>query len=142
MQNDPAYKDASALRQECLTKGQFTLAVLPFTAADKRSEMAGKAQAYAMTALSATKDPFLRLVDRENMDRILAEQRLSMSGVVDEQTAGVPCGFWVRYTVPRKCPTVTPSWLVTVTRANPTFREVVSCSPTALSTSPGFTAAG
>ncbi|HNU57968.1 MAG TPA: CsgG/HfaB family protein, partial [Flavobacteriales bacterium] len=32
-------------------------------------------------------DPFLKVVDRENLDRILEEQRLSLSGVVDEQTA-------------------------------------------------------
>ncbi|MBK7296277.1 MAG: hypothetical protein IPI91_06270 [Flavobacteriales bacterium] len=44
-------------------------------------------QAYAMTALTETKDPFLKIVDRENMERILEEQRLGLSGVVDEQTA-------------------------------------------------------
>ncbi|HRH38691.1 MAG TPA: CsgG/HfaB family protein, partial [Flavobacteriales bacterium] len=46
-----------------------------------------KVHAYAMTALTETNDPFLKVVDRENMERILAEQRLSLSGVVDEQTA-------------------------------------------------------
>lgn len=84
---DSGYKDASALRQECLTKGQFTIAVLPFTSERKGDAMASKVQAYAMTALTSTGDPFLKVVDRENIDRILEEQRLSMSGVVDEQTA-------------------------------------------------------
>ncbi|MCU0320526.1 MAG: CsgG/HfaB family protein, partial [Flavobacteriales bacterium] len=41
----------------------------------------------AMTAIVETKDPFLKVVDRENIDRILEEQRLGLSGVVDEQTA-------------------------------------------------------
>jgi tetratricopeptide (TPR) repeat protein len=84
---DPAYKDAAVLRQECISKGQFSIAVLPFTNSSTRPEMASKVQAYAMTALTETRDPFLRIVDRENMDRILEEQRLGLSGVVDEQTA-------------------------------------------------------
>lgn len=85
---DASYKDASALRQECLAKGQFTIAVLPFTATSlKRTDIPAKVQAYSMTALTETNDPFLKVVDRENLERILAEQRLSLSGVVDEQTA-------------------------------------------------------
>jgi len=84
---DSGYKDASALRTECVTKGQFTIAVLPFTSEQKGNATAAKVQAYAMTALTSTGDPFLKVVDRENIDRILEEQRLGLSGVVDEQTA-------------------------------------------------------
>ncbi|MBX2978838.1 MAG: hypothetical protein KF905_06045 [Flavobacteriales bacterium] len=87
LRKDPSYRDASALRQQAITKGQFSIAVLPFTSTSRASGMVTKVQAYSMTALTQTKDPFLRIVDRENMDRILEEQRLSLSGVVDEQTA-------------------------------------------------------
>lgn len=87
IQKDPNYKDAEAMRKEALARGQYSVAVLPFTSSDKRSDIASKVQAYTMTALTRTGDPFLRIVDRENMDRILEEQRLGMSGVVDEQTA-------------------------------------------------------
>ena len=86
IEKDAGYKDASALKQECITKGQYSIAVLPFTATAK-PEMAAKVQAYAITALTEINDPFLRIVDRENIDRILEEQRLGLSGVVDEQTA-------------------------------------------------------
>ncbi|MCB0770031.1 MAG: hypothetical protein KDC00_06465 [Flavobacteriales bacterium] len=81
------YKDASSLREECITKGQFVVAVLPFTATNKDNAIASKVQAHAMTALTSSKDPFLKVVDRENMEKIMEEQRLSLSGVVDEQTA-------------------------------------------------------
>ncbi len=84
---DAAYKDALALRQEALSMGQFTVAVLPFTTATKRPDIAARLQGQAITALTETRDPFLKVVDRENMDRIMQEQRLSLSGVVDEQTA-------------------------------------------------------
>jgi curli biogenesis system outer membrane secretion channel CsgG len=87
IEKDPSYKDASSMRNECLDKGKYSIAVLPFKNASSRPEMAPKVQEYAMTALTETKDPFIKLVDRENMDRILEEQRLGMSGVVDEQTA-------------------------------------------------------
>jgi tetratricopeptide (TPR) repeat protein len=87
MEKNSAYKDVNTLRQESLTKGQFIVAVLPFTASDKSTSMASKVQAHAMTALTGTQDPFLKVVDRENLERILEEQRLSLSGVVDEQTA-------------------------------------------------------
>ncbi len=82
-----AYKDASTLRQDALTKGQFIVAVLPFTAAGSGSGMAAKVQAHAMSSLTEARDPFLKVVDRENLERILEEQRLGLSGVVDEQTA-------------------------------------------------------
>jgi len=87
VKRDAAYKDAGALRQECLTKGQFTVAVLPFTTASKRQDIAARLQGQAITALTESHDPFLKVVDRENLERIMQEQRLSLSGIVDEQTA-------------------------------------------------------
>ncbi|MBL7938634.1 MAG: hypothetical protein JNL43_04665 [Flavobacteriales bacterium] len=82
-----SYKDATALRQDALTQGQFIVAVLPFTAAGVSNALASNVQAHAMSALTESTDPFLKVVDRENLERILEEQRLSLSGVVDEQTA-------------------------------------------------------
>jgi tetratricopeptide (TPR) repeat protein len=84
---DRTYKDAFSLQQEALEKGRFIVAVLPFTAPAGQDAQATKAQAHAMTALTNTGDPFLRVVDRENMDHLLDEQRLGLSGMVDEQTA-------------------------------------------------------
>ncbi|MCB0795147.1 MAG: hypothetical protein KDB88_10450 [Flavobacteriales bacterium] len=84
---DPGYKDVVQLRNEALSKGQYSIAVLPFTSTTKRDAQASRMQAYAITSLTSSKDPFLKVVDRENTDRILDEQRLGLSGVVDEQTA-------------------------------------------------------
>ena len=84
---DGAYKDSKALQNEALTKGQYSIAVLPFSSAGARKEVTARVQAYAITALTEVNDPFLKVVDRENIDRILQEQRLGLSGVVDEQTA-------------------------------------------------------
>ena len=87
LQKDASYKDAASLRQQAVTKGQYSVAVVPFTSAIGRADVASKVQAHVMTGLTQTRDPFLRIVDRENMDRILEEQRLGLSGVVDQETA-------------------------------------------------------
>ncbi|WKZ67621.1 MAG: CsgG/HfaB family protein [Flavobacteriales bacterium] len=87
VKRDAGYKDAAALRQECVTKGQYTIAVLPFSSAIKRADISARLQGNAITALTEARDPFLKVVDRENLERILEEQRLGLSGVVDEQTA-------------------------------------------------------
>ncbi len=84
---NPDYKDAKALRQDALTRGQYSIAVLPFSGAGVSKDVTARVQAYAITALIEVRDPFLKVVDRENIDRILQEQRLGLSGVVDEQTA-------------------------------------------------------
>ena len=84
VQKDAGYKDAAVLLQEAIRRGQYSIAVLPFTGNGDRAAMV---QAHAMTALTNTGDPFIRIVDRENMDRILEEQRMGLSGIVDEQTA-------------------------------------------------------
>ena len=84
---DPAYKDATGLKAEAVSKGQYSIAVLPFSSAVRSKETVARVQAYAITALTEVNDPFLKVVDRENIERILQEQRLGLSGVVDEQTA-------------------------------------------------------
>jgi tetratricopeptide (TPR) repeat protein len=87
VKKDAAYKDSRELRDDAVKKGQYSVAVVPFTHAGDRRDVAQRLHALAIAALVEVDDPFLKVVDRENMDRILAEQRLGLSGVVDEQTA-------------------------------------------------------
>lgn len=82
------YKDAAVLQQQCVDKGRYPIAVLPFTTAGGASKaQAITMQAYVTAALTDLHDPFIRVVDRENIQKILDEQKLGMSGVVDEATA-------------------------------------------------------
>jgi outer membrane protein assembly factor BamD (BamD/ComL family) len=89
MERNAMYKDASALRQQCVDKGRYAIAVLPFNVAGNQMQTAQAAtlQAYVTAALTDINDPFIRVVDRDNIQKILDEQRLGMSGVVDESTA-------------------------------------------------------
>jgi len=81
-----AYKESSANKKECLKKGSFVLAIPPFE--DYRHNGAGaKLQAYSLDAMVGLQNPFLRIVDRQNLNEILAEQNFSLSGMIDENTA-------------------------------------------------------
>jgi tetratricopeptide (TPR) repeat protein len=81
------YKDASSLKSKSLEKGTVTIALLPFTNGTKSSGAEVGLSAYTLAALTSIKDPFLRIVDRENMMTILQEQKLQLSGIVDDKTA-------------------------------------------------------
>lgn len=85
--NDPDYRDVAVLRSEALELGRYPIALTPFENASGVNDVEKRVYAYFLTSLSQLDDPFLRIVERDNMDRILDEQRLSLSGIVDERTA-------------------------------------------------------
>lgn len=85
--HDPDYRDVAILREECLNLGRYPIALSPFENASGAKEVEKRVYAYFVTALSQIDDPFLRVVERGNMETILDEQRLSLSGVVDQNTA-------------------------------------------------------
>ena len=82
------YKDASAMRTECITKGRVSIAVLQGATATRRPmPKSATLQAMAISALANLNDPFLSVVDRDDLQRLLDEQKLAMSGMVDEGSA-------------------------------------------------------
>lgn len=81
------YKDAAALEDEVLRNGQFTMAMMPFENATGKQGLDAKAEAYSLQTLTQINDPFLKVVNRDDLDAILNEQHLSMTGLIDEETA-------------------------------------------------------
>jgi tetratricopeptide (TPR) repeat protein len=81
------YKDALALRKESLEKGRFTIALVDFKNATSTVGMEAKIAAYTLDALTSSTDPFIHVVDRENLQNIINEQHLQMTGIIDENTA-------------------------------------------------------
>lgn len=81
------YKEAKNLKNQCLEKGMYTIALLPFVNSTATTGLDAKVSAYTLEALTNINDPFLRVVDREHMQAILQEQKLQLSGVVDDATA-------------------------------------------------------
>ena len=84
---DDNFKDAKMLRDESLEKGQYGIALVNFENGSNRTGMENKLKSYVEQALSKSQDPFLHLVDRENQELILQEQQLSLSGVIDANSA-------------------------------------------------------
>lgn len=81
------YKNSLDLKNQSLEKGTITIALLPFTNGTRTQNAEVSMSAYTLSALTNIKDPFLRVVDREHMMSILQEQKLQLSGVVDDATA-------------------------------------------------------
>ena len=81
------YKDAKKRLDECVQLGRFTMAVLPFQNATNSAGLDAKIGAYLLDALTGINDPFLKIVDRDNLNTILEEQKLGLTGVIDEETA-------------------------------------------------------
>lgn len=84
---DTNFKDAKVLREECLEKGQFAIALVNFENGSNRQGMETKLKSYVQQALGESQDPFLHLVDRENQELILQEQQLALSGVIDANSS-------------------------------------------------------
>jgi ribosomal protein S8 len=84
---DPNYKDSESLRDEALEIGLITLGIIGFENGTSIENANKKAEAFTINALSQINDPFLKVLDRLSYKKLIAEQRLNLSGVVDESTA-------------------------------------------------------
>ncbi len=87
VQRNEDYKEASSLITQVIDAGRFSVAVMPFVNSTGQEGLDAKLSAYALEALASVDDPFIKVVDRDNLQQILDEQRLGLSGVVDENTA-------------------------------------------------------
>lgn len=83
----PDYKDAKMLQSECLELGLFTIAIVGIGNATEDDVLGHKIQASLLTNLTRNTNPFIKIIDRENMESILEQQRLNLSGAIDENTA-------------------------------------------------------
>ena len=89
----PGYKDANVLYERSRRAGVKKMAILPF------EDKSGKARSYGALSETITdqiidsvvNDPsateFLELVSRDQLERVMQEQRLGLTGLIDEQTA-------------------------------------------------------
>lgn len=87
LQRIPNYKDAKESKAEALELGRHTFLIFTFENGSNRQNIETKISNYISNELSNSNDPFLRLVDRSNFEKIMNEQELALSGFVDESTA-------------------------------------------------------
>lgn len=81
------YKDVKESKAQALELGRHTFLIFTFENATNKQNIETKISNFISNKLSNLNDPFLRLVDRSNFEKIMNEQEFSLSGFVDESTA-------------------------------------------------------
>lgn len=84
---NPKYKDSEELQEIALKAGMVNIGLIHFENATQFKNAQKKIEAYNLDALVQTKDPFLKVIDRTNYEQLLTEQKINLSGAVDESTA-------------------------------------------------------
>lgn len=92
---DAGYKDAWNLQEQCREQAQLVIAYVPlyngsiyaneFSTVLSGTSVESQLAATIKEAILKLNDPLIVLVDRDNTDRLLAEQRRQMSGVYDDR---------------------------------------------------------
>lgn len=82
---NPDYQSTSEYRKTIIAKLGITLAVLPTQSNNQLLE--NNLNLKLIASLSQLNSPFLQIVDRENITLIIDEQKLGLSGLIDEKTA-------------------------------------------------------
>ena len=78
---DAGYKDVAERLNQVLEDGRFTVAMVEFKNGSSRLNLEVKMQSLVEQVLMASKDPFLRVVDRESLSLILQEQSMGLKGL-------------------------------------------------------------
>jgi len=84
---DAGYRDALALRDECMSKSKVTMAYLRVDNPNVENAIEISAGATIKQSILALKDPFIELLDRDNTDQLVEEQVKGMTGLIDERSA-------------------------------------------------------
>ncbi len=83
----PEHEEAKSKYDALLTKLSIRLAVIPFEASNLGSQFSNVATDKVIADIIPRKNEFLTIVDRENLETILAEQALSQTGLIDDTKA-------------------------------------------------------
>ncbi|MDB4835039.1 CsgG/HfaB family protein [Cyclobacteriaceae bacterium] len=81
------YKDVLDLKEEVRLEALLTIAFIPLPG-EKTKIVASNEMAYqVLQDITREKDPLIKVVDRQNIDKLIEEQKLALSGLVDNSTA-------------------------------------------------------
>lgn len=87
LRKSSSYRDCRALMDTCIRKGSYTVMVTPVNSDYGTEDMGPWLQTRIIEELLRRKDPFLRVVDRQEVDALFAEHRFCMKGMVDPACA-------------------------------------------------------
>jgi tetratricopeptide (TPR) repeat protein len=81
---DPVFKDVSERKKKVIERGRVRIAYVQVNSQkvdDKKEKEFGAVMCQELLKMD---NPFFSLIDRENTEKLLEEQRMSMSGLMDE----------------------------------------------------------
>jgi hypothetical protein len=82
------YKDAYDYKERALEEGQITIAVLQFgTSGSGRQTLANSIQSDVVSGLTQLNDPFLKVLDRANMNDLIREQKINVQNTTTGNSA-------------------------------------------------------
>tara|TARA_R110002050_G_scaffold300722_2_gene471907 strand:+ start:49978 stop:51381 length:1404 start_codon:yes stop_codon:yes gene_type:complete len=75
----PMYKDAIDYKERALEEGQITLAILAFESnVAAKKNIANAIHGDVVSGLIKSNDPFIKVIDRTNMDALIKEQKINV----------------------------------------------------------------
>ena len=84
-----SYKDVAKLRDDILEQGQFGVVIQPIKNETGIPNLGIEMERGIEAAMSKIRDPFFTLVDRDNLDFILQENQLRLSGITAENSSQI-----------------------------------------------------
>lgn len=85
--NKANYKNTESLKSQALKKGMIRIGIFEFKNDTSAKGAGGALYSYVTTNIVNHGSPFVQLIERDNLDKLLKEQKLGMSGIVDQSTA-------------------------------------------------------
>jgi len=83
---DAGYKDTRTLLAACLEQASFTIAYVPINNHQVDDAVESVLSTTIKYQILKLDDPFIQLVERENLDQLITEQMNTMDGIFDEST--------------------------------------------------------
>ena len=80
------YKESKALMAIAKENAQYTIGILKFENATSIGGIESALSASIVRDLKSLNDPFLVVIDRSNTDKLISEQKLGMTGIIDQST--------------------------------------------------------
>jgi tetratricopeptide (TPR) repeat protein len=84
---DITYKNSKSLRDEVLVKASVGIGIMLVQNQTKEQGFDVRLYQQIVASMVVSKNPFLKVVDRAELERMLREQELGMSGMVDPESA-------------------------------------------------------
>ncbi len=86
-QVSPNFKETLIYLKKAKEQAIFTIGLLPFENKVGNSSIVQTVYAYVLSGLVNNKNEFIAIIDRDNIQRLIDEQKLGMTGIVSDKSA-------------------------------------------------------